>query len=86
MNSSSNKKFLLSGNGARVFNHAAECIDSGTTFPQQFHHQHAASNLTDTQHRALFSGEELAWCGAGDAVPGLKFLDCEVALILAGLS
>ena len=69
----------MSGNAARVFNYAAECIDSRTTFPRQFHYQHAASNLTDTQHRALFSGEGMVWRGAGDAVPDPKFLNWEVA-------
>ena len=69
--------FFCPGNAARAFSHAVECIDSGTTFPRQFHYQNEASNLTDTQHRALFSGEGLVWYGAGDAVPRPKFLNCE---------
>ena len=73
-------------NAARAFNHAVECIYSGLTLPRQFRDQYADSNLIDTQDRALFSGEGMVWRGAGDAVLGLKFLNCEVALSSAGLS
>ena len=53
------RSFFCPGNVARAFDQAVECIDSGTTFTRQIHYQHAASDLTDMQHRALFSGEGL---------------------------
>ena len=55
------RSFFCTGNAARAFAHAVECIDFSTTFPQQFRNQHAASNLTDTQDRICFL--EKGWCG-----------------------
>ena len=86
MHSSSNRNVFCPGNAAGAFNDAVECIDSGTTFPRQIRDQHAASNLTDAEVGAPFSGEGLEWRGAGDAVSSSKLLNFEVASISAGLS
>ena len=61
MHSSSNTKLSCPENAARAVNHAEECSDLGMTLPRQLRNQHAASNLTETQDRALFSGEGLVW-------------------------
>ena len=86
MHSSSNAKLSCPQNAERAFNQAGECTDFGTTLPRQFCNQHAASKLTGTQDRALFSGEVLVWLGAVDGVPCSKFLDCKTASRSAGLS